>query len=324
MSNEPENRSQLREIPPEKISRNPENPRIFFRPEEIDTLTASIRRYGIQVPLTVYEDDGRYVLIDGERRWRCAMKLNMRRVPALVQNKPSPLQNLLLMFNIHALREQWDYLTIANKLPSVIELFKLENKGREPKEAELTEITGLLPGQIRRCHYLLDLPIDYRKMLEDELQLPKHRQKLSEDFFIEMERSLKTVQNRFPDSIRNLNEARNCLINKFRSKVITNVTDFRKLSKIATSTDKLGIKKARAEKALANILDPNSKESIQEIYAEHFEMRYDERKISLSIESIYEYLESSTNPDEHIVIGDDLRLKLSKLRRLIDRILMRN
>ena len=122
----------LRDLSPDRIERNPENPRLFFRPEEMDTLMASIRRYGIQVPITVYEDGGKFILIDGERRWRSARKLNLKKIPALVQPKPTRLNNLLLMFNIHALREQWDYLTIANKLPDVIELFSSENEGREP------------------------------------------------------------------------------------------------------------------------------------------------------------------------------------------------
>ena len=190
--------STLREISPDKIKRNPENPRLFFRAEEMDTLAASIKRYGIQVPITVYTDGSDFILIDGERRWRCARKLNLPRIPALVQEKPSRLQNLLLMFNIHALREQWDYLTIARKLPDVIELFHRENKGREPTEAELSELTGLTRGQIRRCRFLLDLPNKYRELLEKELALPKQIQGLSEDFFIEMERALKTVSNRVP------------------------------------------------------------------------------------------------------------------------------
>src|SRR5205085_3231767 len=109
--------SYVRDLSPDKISRTPDNPRLFFRAEEMDTLMASIRRHGIQVPISVYEDKKGFVLIDGERRWRCAKKLNLQRIPALVQQRPTPLKNLLLMFNIHALREQWDYLTIANKLP---------------------------------------------------------------------------------------------------------------------------------------------------------------------------------------------------------------
>lgn len=314
-------RAYLKEIPPDKISRNPSNPRLFFRPEEMDTLMASIRRYGIQVPITVYEDNGRYVLIDGERRWRCATKLNIKRIPALVQEKPSPLQNLLLMFNIHALREQWDYLTIANKLPDVIGLFGRENDGREPTEAELSEITGLTRGQIRRCRFLLDLPERYRSMLEEELSLPKHRQVLSEDFFIEMERALKTVQNRVPEAIPNVDKARNTLIGKFRDGLIGNITDFRKLSKIATSISNLGIKEQKAEFALREIFDEGTKTGIGEIYAEQFEMRYDERKVLLSIASIYEYLEISIEEEHEVLIGDDLRQQLKELKGLIERVL---
>src|ERR1041384_38610 len=160
----------LREIAPDKIRRNPDNPRIFFRDQELDALTASIKRYGIQVPITVYAERSHFVLIDGERRWRCATKLNLRSIPALVKPKPSPLENLLLMFNIHALREQWDYLTIARKLPNVIELFQAEND-RDPTEIELSELTGLTRGQIRRCKFLLDLPDKYRRLLEKELAL---------------------------------------------------------------------------------------------------------------------------------------------------------
>ncbi len=138
MTTEKQPRPFLRDISPDKIKPNPDNPRIFFRSDEIDTLIASIRKYGIQVPISVYKDKDEFVLIDGERRWRCARKLNIRQIPALIQEKPTPLQNLLLMFNIHALREQWDYFTIASKLPDVISRFASENQ-KEPTEVELSE-----------------------------------------------------------------------------------------------------------------------------------------------------------------------------------------
>jgi ParB family transcriptional regulator, chromosome partitioning protein len=311
----------LKEISPDKIRRNPDNPRLFFRFEEMDTLMASIRRYNIQVPINVYEEGNEYVLIDGERRWRCALKLNLRKIPALVQPKPTPLGNLLLMFNIHALREQWDYLTIANKLPDVINLFKDENEGKEPTEQDLSEITGLTRGQIRRCRILLDLPKSYMKQLENELSLPKQLQKLSEDFFIEMERALKTVQNRVPLAIPNINSARDALIIKFRKGTISNITDFRKLSKIATSISNVGVKEGKARKALEEIFDPKQDTGIQEVFAEQFEMRYDERKITLSIDSIYDYLEASREDEDDVVLGEDIKARLLRLKKLIDRIL---
>ena len=224
---------------------------------------ASIRRNGIQVPISVYEDDGGFVLIDGERRWRCARKLNHQRIPALVQQKPAPLADLLLMFNIHMLREQWDYLTIANKLPNVISLFRAENQGKVPTEAELAEISGLTRGQIRHCRFLMDLPAEYKKKLEDELSLPKHLQTLSEDFFIEMERALKTVQRRVPSVVPDLNSARDALIDKFREGTIDNITDFRKLSKIATSISNLGAKEAKVRAASAKSLIPKRRQVLR-------------------------------------------------------------
>lgn len=312
---------QLRDLSPERIRRNPENPRLFFRPEEMDTLMASIRRFGIQVPITVYEEGDEYVLIDGERRWRCSLKLNLKRIPALVQPKPSELNNLLLMFNIHALREQWDYLTIANKLPSVIQLFAEDNYGKQPNEQELSEITGLTRGQIRRCRLLFDLPANYRKQLEEELSLPKHLQRLSEDFFIEMERALKTVQKRVPSAVPNLNQARDALISKFRDGIINNITDFRKLSKIATSISNVGVKENKARKAINDIFDTGKSVSIHDVWTQQFEMRYDERKIKLSIDSVYEFLDATLESDDNVSIGDDLITQLSKLKDIIDRIL---
>jgi ParB family chromosome partitioning protein len=310
--------SAVREISPDDIRRNPENPRLFFRSEEMDTLLASIRRYGIQVPITVFKDRSHFTLIDGERRWRCARKLNLPRIPALVQPKPSPLTNLLLMFNIHALREQWDYLTIANKLPDVVRLYKAEN-GVSPNEIQLSEITGLTRGQIRRCRYLLDMPSRYRSMLSKELELPKQRQQISEDLFIEMERALKTVSKRIPDAVSDMNTARDALIAKFRGKVITNVTDFRMLSKIATSISNLGVKEARARQTVAQILDPDNRVGIQELYAEHFELKYDEKKVIRNIESIADYLEAYTDTDE--IVGQDVRSLLVKLQKLIAKVL---
>jgi ParB family transcriptional regulator, chromosome partitioning protein len=313
--------STLKDLPPSKIRRNPDNPRLYFRDDEMDTLTASIRRYGIQVPITVYSEGAHFVLIDGERRWRCANKLNLSKMPALVKAKPSRLNNILLMFNIHALREQWDYLTIARKLPDVISLFEKDNKSRTPTEIELSELTGLTRGQIRRCKYLLDLPAKYWELLEKELALPKPIQKLSEDFFIEMERSLKTVTHRLPTAIPNLDRARDALIGKFRNGVIGNITDFRMLSKIATSIKNIGVKEAKAQQTLKSIFDAKSGIGIAEVFEEQFEMRYDERKVLISVDSIYEYLEHSLEDESDVELSKELRDKLSRLKGIIARLL---
>jgi ParB family chromosome partitioning protein len=146
--------TQLKDIKVDLIDRNPENPRIIFRQDELEDLLNSIRIYGVQVPIAVFKKGFRYVLIDGERRWRCSKKLGKDTIPALVQDEPDQLNNLLLMFNIHSLREQWDLLTIAMKLPRVVDLLR-DELDREPKERETCERTGLALGVYRRCKLLI-------------------------------------------------------------------------------------------------------------------------------------------------------------------------
>ncbi len=111
--------SSLQDISPDKIRKNPDNPRLIFRETEMNELLESIGEVGIKVPISVYLDGARYTLLDGERRWRCAKKLNLRSVPAIVQPKPTHLENLLMMFNIHNVRVDWDPMPMALKLGEI-------------------------------------------------------------------------------------------------------------------------------------------------------------------------------------------------------------
>jgi ParB family transcriptional regulator, chromosome partitioning protein len=296
----------LADIPVKNIRPNPDNPRITFRQGELDELQESIRQYGIQVPIAVFKRGSEFILIDGERRWRCASKLNLKTVPALIQKEPDPLQNLLLMFNIHALREQWDLLTIALKLPKIINLLERES-GTTPTETDLSARTGLARGVIRRCRLLVDLPKKYQDMLLDELKKPKSKQLLSEDFFIEMEKALKTVMRAMPTVVKDKDRARDVLLKKYKDKVIDNIVDFRKVGKIARA-EKVDADPEKAERAIKRLItDP--KYSINQAWVETVSEAYAERDIVSRIESLIAKLES-VDIDE---IDDDVREKLEEL-----------
>lgn len=310
----------LQHIPPENIEQNPENPRLIFRQEEMDSLMVSIDTHGIQVPLTVYREGRSYRLIDGERRWRCARKLNLKTLPVLVQEKPTELENLLLMYNIHALREQWDYYTIASKLVRVIELF-VEEQGDKPNEKQLSDATGLTRGQIRRCRLLLDLPETFKDMLLEELELPKSQQKLSEDFFIEMERSLKTVTKRLPEYDDRLDDIRQTLVEKFRNNTITAVTDFRQLSKIATAVENLGLAQKTAKRSLNKIFDAQDRTSIRQAYKETVEFEYDEQKASRQIQSLTEFFDEVIDSRQEMSLDKAFLSQLHELYARLKRLL---
>ena len=309
-----------RSVNPNRIRRNPDNPRLIFRQDELDNLMYSIDRHGIQVPLTVYKDGDVFCLIDGERRWRCAMKLNLRSIPVLVQDKPTELENLLLMYNIHALREQWDYFTIASKLTRVIELYENEH-GHEPNEIELSEETGLARGQIRRCRLLLDLPDRFKDMLLQELRLPKLQQKLSEDLFIEMERSLKTVIHRFPEYAEQLDDIRDVLITKFRVGVIPAVTDFRQLSKIATAVKNIGLQSEDAISSLDAVFDGTAKKGIREAFEETVELGYYEKDAVRRLQSLTKFLDRILEEDQLELLDDDFIDRARELHVRLSQIL---
>ncbi|HEX9659274.1 MAG TPA: ParB/RepB/Spo0J family partition protein [Rhodothermales bacterium] len=305
--------AKLQQIPLKQISRNPDNPRILFRQQEMDELLDSIQRWGVQVPIAVYKKGRGYVLIDGERRWRCCMKLNLEAIPALVQEEPDRLTNILLMFNIHGLREQWDLLTIALKLREIIALIE-EETGQAPTEGELSDKAGLKRGVIRRCRLLLALPSRYHEMILKELSKPKSQQVLTEDFFIEMERALTTVERAMPEVIPNRDAVRRVLISKFRDKIIDNRVHFRKIAKIARARNVEG-NVSSATQALERLFERNDY-SIEQAFEDSVSGAYHERDMLTRINSLIDRLRG-IDPRS---LDDELLEALRELERVAERL----
>jgi ParB family chromosome partitioning protein len=79
-------RSGVRIIPIDRISPNPDQPRLAFDATSLEELAASIREHGILQPILVRPlGDGEYQLIAGERRWRASRTAGQRTIPALVE-----------------------------------------------------------------------------------------------------------------------------------------------------------------------------------------------------------------------------------------------
>ncbi|MCA6422406.1 MAG: ParB/RepB/Spo0J family partition protein [Flavobacterium sp.] len=309
-------KAELKNIPIELIERNPENPRLFFRQEELEKLLVSVKKIGLQVPISVYKDGEKYIIIDGERRWRTFLKLNFSSIPAIIQEKPSELENLLLMFNIHGLREQWDIYTIANKIERVIKLIT-RKKGSEPTEDEISAETGMTRGVIRRCKLIIALPQRFKDLIKLELEKPKREQIFSEDFFLEMEQSIRAVERNYPTLIRNIDTVRDVLIKKYVDKTINNVTDFRKLTKIATANKNLNFSISKTENAIRTIFSDN-KIGIIEMYKDTVENLYEDKFISNNANNFLSKLEVLTNENE---LDEDLKRTLLKIRDHINKLL---
>jgi len=171
----------LEDIAPENIERNDENPRMYFRDEGINRLAESVEEAGgVLVPVYVFKDpdkDGHYKLIDGERRWRVALRLGLETIPAHVRDEPpDPAKNIVEMFNIHKVREDWEDMPTARALKQV-----MERNGTDDPD-ELKRLTGLSKEQIARFQLILELPKQYQDMIE--------KQEVPMNFFVELHRNV--------------------------------------------------------------------------------------------------------------------------------------
>ena len=84
----------VKTLSPAPLHANPHNPRKLFDRDDLHVLRESIRRVGILVPLTVYQEQktGNYVILDGQRRWMCAQNVGLSKIPVNEVAEPSQLK----------------------------------------------------------------------------------------------------------------------------------------------------------------------------------------------------------------------------------------
>lgn len=77
----------VRNIPLERITPNPDQPRMNFDEAALADLASSIREHGVLQPILVRPigEPHRYQLVAGERRWRAAKAAELDVIPALIE-----------------------------------------------------------------------------------------------------------------------------------------------------------------------------------------------------------------------------------------------
>jgi len=168
----------VKKIPTRELHPNPHNPRMLFDKAPLDVLKKSIARVGILVPLTVYwsKSQKHYVILDGQRRWMCAQELALKEVPVNQVAEPTLVQNIVTMFQIHKLREDWELM------PTALKLEVLMSALQERSDKALATLTGLDQAVVARCKKLLSYPKKYQDMMLD----PDPDKRVKADFFIEL------------------------------------------------------------------------------------------------------------------------------------------
>ncbi|MEO6349141.1 MAG: ParB/RepB/Spo0J family partition protein, partial [Candidatus Limnocylindrales bacterium] len=77
----------VRNVPLDRITANPEQPRMVFDEAALAELAASIREHGVLQPVLIRPtgQPQRYQLVAGERRWRAARAAGLTDIPALIE-----------------------------------------------------------------------------------------------------------------------------------------------------------------------------------------------------------------------------------------------
>jgi ParB/RepB/Spo0J family partition protein len=236
-------------IDPRKIKKNPDNPRLIFQAEELSALEESIREQGILVPLTVYKDGKDFVLLDGERRWRCSIRLGLHRVPVIIQEKPDRVTNIMMMFAIHNARQDWDPLPTALKFEE-LEKIMIRATGEQPSERRLAAAASLSVGEVRRYRKILALPKSLRKELLGELKKPRGDQDLTVDHVIEAVDGVSRLSKAEIIEPSDEGDLVDVIVDKFRSGYLKSTVEPRKLSRVARAVERKEISVAKVRREL--------------------------------------------------------------------------
>jgi ParB/RepB/Spo0J family partition protein len=118
----------FKELPIKKVEQDPNQPRKNFGTGgDQNHLLFSIKEYGIQQPLVVSEiENGRYIILDGHRRYICAEKLKLPTVPCRVYPNLPPGQFEILRYEIQNNRRPWKPLERAEALKSIKETMRFD------------------------------------------------------------------------------------------------------------------------------------------------------------------------------------------------------
>ena len=137
---------------------DPEQPRRRFAEEPMEELTASVSEHGVLQPILVRRaDDGGYVIVAGERRWRAAQQAGLETVPAVVVagTAASPL-TLALIENLQ--RED------LNPIEAALGFQRLTEQGYT--HAEIGQRLGKSRTAVANALRLLQLPDEARALVE--------------------------------------------------------------------------------------------------------------------------------------------------------------
>ena len=153
--------SSISEVELDLIFANPNQPRTHFDEEAMAELESSIRELGVISPITLRKnDDGTYLIIAGERRFRASKSIGLKAIPAYVKTAADEqVMEMALIENIQ--REDLNAIEIALTFYRLMEEYKLTQE-------RLSERVGKKRATIANYLRLLRLPAEIQMGIKNQ------------------------------------------------------------------------------------------------------------------------------------------------------------
>lgn len=155
----PEGSSTINEIALNLIYANPNQPRREFDEEALQELADSISEIGIIQPITLREqEDGKYMIIAGERRFRASQKAGLSTIPAYIRKASDEnVMEMALIENIQ--RQDLNSIEIALAYQHLIDQYGLTQE-------KLSDRVGKKRATVANFLRLLKLPAPVQVALQ--------------------------------------------------------------------------------------------------------------------------------------------------------------
>ncbi|MBP5681187.1 MAG: ParB/RepB/Spo0J family partition protein [Bacteroidales bacterium] len=153
--------SSINEVDIDLIHANPGQPRKDFDQQALEELAESIRNIGIIQPITLrQENDGTYLIVAGERRFRASQLAGLETVPAYIRKvSDDDVMEMALIENIQ--REDLNAIEVA------LAYQQLQAKGNLTQEA-LAQRVGKSRASVANFMRLLKLPAEIQLSLKEK------------------------------------------------------------------------------------------------------------------------------------------------------------
>ena len=153
--------SSISEVEISQIFANPNQPRRNFDEEALEELAESIREHGVISPITLRKnEDGTYMIIAGERRFRASKMAGLNTIPAYIRTaKDEQVMEWALIENIQ--RDDLDAIEIALAYQRLMDEYELTQE-------KMAERVGKKRATVANYLRLLKLPAEIQMGIQQK------------------------------------------------------------------------------------------------------------------------------------------------------------